>query len=816
MSSVSGTTSNTVNPYSVAFSTSDVMSGYVSTTSTSSSGTTTNSSSTSSSGSYSNSLVSQMSGIDVNSLVEQMMASDNIKLNQLLSDQQITQWTQDRYRAVISNMNTFNKNYFNVVNSSSYVLSPSSFSAFTVTAPTNSQVTASASAQAQTGTYTVSRAVLATSAIINGTTALNLKEASSSVNSTNTISSGNTMGITFKDSTGTVKNYTVNLTAGTYTSLSQLASSINTSLGKAQDSSDPTNPVNIGSSISASVSADGTQIIFTPASGVTELNVSSTYSPNGSSISNGQTNGVSNWNLGLNINSGSNNNITFNIGGTNHTISIASGNYSNLTNLVSAINAGISSDASLSNITAKLSSDGTKIEFLDSANEVVNMSGNAMTTLGFDSSTVSLTPSNNDAASGLIGMSYNSQTFTGAISFNLNGEDYTYNLNDAANKGKSIGQIMSDLSSMTSTNFDYNELTGKFCISSNSTGSNQVLNLNWDQANDGSTNVFMHNLFGLTSNTSKSGTDGTFTITEPGSNGATVTNTITRSTNKFSIDGVNYNFNAAIDSSTTGSVSLNVASDVSGAVNRIANFISDYNNMIDGINDLITEKRDFNYKPLTPQQEAGMTADQIAKWNQKAQQGLLANDGTLQNMLSSMRSAFYQPIQGVGISMNKIGLSTSDDATQGGKITLDVKTLTTALQDNPQQVINMFSQLSTTTPYYKNTLTSSQLQTKYNEEGIFQRISDIFQQYSGSIPDANGSEGLLLNKAGMLNDLTQDNNTLSRELKTKQDNVTDFKSRMTQDKNRYTKQFVQLQAMMQQLSSQQNWLSQMLSSSSSG
>ena len=122
MSTVSSTSStSTTNPYAVSYSTNDLMaSSDPFTASTSSSKTT---SASSSSGTYSQDLVSQMSGLDVNSLVNQMMTSDQIKLNNLLQTEQSTQWTQDRYRSVITNLNTFSSNYFDVLSSSNMLLS---------------------------------------------------------------------------------------------------------------------------------------------------------------------------------------------------------------------------------------------------------------------------------------------------------------------------------------------------------------------------------------------------------------------------------------------------------------------------------------------------------------------------------------------------------------------------------------------------------------------------------------------------------------------------------------------------------------------
>lgn len=570
-------------------------------TSGSSSVKTSTSSSNSSSGTYSQSLVSQMSGLDVNSMVNQMMASDQVRLNQLLSQQQTTQWTQDRYRNVISNLNTFSGNYFDVL-SGNYMLNPNSYSVYNANSTNTSAVTASVSNSANAGTYTVSSASLATAANVTGATII-------PSGSTSTIPSSST---------------------------------------------------------------------FTTATGL-----------------------------------------------------------------------------------------------------------------------------------------------TGTISFSINGKSVT----NYDPSGKTISQVMSDLSSQTGANFSYSELTGKFSVTTSGTGTTSSLALAYDPT-DSNTSNFLNTLFGIgtgatatnqaTINGANSATytttgkNGQFTITEP--NGST--NTVTESSNQFTLDGVNYNFTANIANSSP--VNINVGMDVSSVVTKIQNFVNDYNNLIGGVQDALNEKKNYSYQPLTAQQQSQMTDTQITQWNQQAQQGLLANDDTLNNMLTSMREAFYTPVQGNSLTMAAVGLSTSDDPTQGGKLTLDVNKLTAALQNNPQQVINLFTQKSTSVTSYSPELTNSQLSTRSSEEGIFQRLSDIEQEYAGTMPDANGNEGILVMKAGVPGDLSETKNTLYKQLKDEVDAVNQYKLTMSDDQTRYTNMFTQLQTAMSQLSSQQSYLSSMLSSSSSG
>lgn len=55
-------------------------------------------------------------------------------------------------------------------------------------------------------------------------------------------------------------------------------------------------------------------------------------------------------------------------------------------------------------------------------------------------------------------------------------------------------------------------------------------------------------------------------------------------------------------------------------------FVDDYNKIMDKIYDLVTEKKDSDYPPLTEAQKEEMSEDEIKDWEKKAKQGILRND----------------------------------------------------------------------------------------------------------------------------------------------------------------------------------------------
>lgn len=439
---------------------------------------------------------------------------------------------------------------------------------------------------------------------------------------------------------------------------------------------------------------------------------------------------------------------------------------------------------------------------------------------------------NTDDAAGNLGLNSSSTATdlankiggSGKLTFTLNGKDVTYDLKSAANANKTMKQVMSDLSSQSGATFNYSELTGKITATGSDTGASKALAISWKQS-DTDTAAFMSKAFGLiggtapttsgtdvggnaTYNYTANGKDGSFTVTEPDSSSRTVSS----STNKLSYDGVTYNI--ASNAGASGTATINVNADTSAFVDKIQKFKDDYNNLVDGIQKAIGEKKDYTYKPLTSAQEAQMSDSQIAAWNQKAQQGLLSNDNTLDSMLTEMREAFYTKVQGTGLTMKDLGLSTSNDPKEGGKLTFTAADLQATLQTKPQQVINAFTQTSTSVPSYNADLTSSQRATRKSEEGIFQRLSDITEEYAGTHIDKDGNQGKLLMKAGTVGGLSEYKNTLYKQLKNDKDAVTNFKVKMASDKKMYTAKFTALQSALSAMSSQQSYLSSMLSSSS--
>ncbi|PJI09828.1 MULTISPECIES: flagellar filament capping protein FliD [Clostridium] len=809
------------NPYSyvVPYSTSDLIGNENSVYTPNKSGSNSSTSTTSASGSYSKGLISQMSGLDVGQMTNEMLASDQVQLDKLYAKQQTSQWRQDMYRSIIDNLQHFQDKYFNQL-SSDYIFAPNAFLTNSANSNVNN-VSATALNNAKAGTYQITSATLATSA--NVTATLGSKPPAGTALSTLGIQSG----VLHFTANGRNVSYNLNNSVSINTAMQDLSSMSGMNFNYSELTgkfSISTSKTGSGQNVDIEGVDDSTSFFnklgMTLSGGTISTTDTARIDGNSTITANttSSSDRISNTNLALK--DGDVLSFTANGVAQSYTVDTSKTVGTLMSDLSSLTGSTFSYDASTGKISAQAASGQNLSLSYASGSSAQTFFNN---TFGNSTSSTSIT-----AAAGT------SITSGNLITTNLglkNGDTLSFSVNGGATENytvdttKSISTIMSDLSSLTGLNFSYNSSTSK--ISVEETGTQ---NLNISYADGSSAQTFFNSAFGATAGATSitqtshgaaqgtSGANGTFTIKEPGdtSNGVA----ITESSNIFTVDGVQYNVSSAIDSSNPATIT--VKQDVSSAVSKIQEFVNEYNDLIGGVQTIINQRTGTastggRYSVLTLAQEQGMTTDQITKWNQKAQQGILSNDGLLVDMTTSMRTAFYTPVQANNLTMNGIGLSTSTkNYTDYGKITIDVSKLTTALQNNPQEVIDLFTKASTSTGMYTPDLSSTQLTARNSEEGIFQRISDIISEYAGTYVDKNGNQGKLIQEAGCnSSDYSNNKNAIYKELKDEQDAIATFKTKMSGDKTRYTNKFTALQSALSTLNSQSSYLSSMLQSSNS-
>lgn len=358
---------------------------------------------------------------------------------------------------------------------------------------------------------------------------------------------------------------------------------------------------------------------------------------------------------------------------------------------------------------------------------------------------------------------------------------------------KTISDLINEINKETSGEViaSFSELTGKFTMKTSKTGASESITVD---AIDGD----LSNALNINALDTDSGQDASIDIMPPGE--AVPTN-ITKSINSFTIDGVSYSL------SKTGTTDITIADNVNEPLNKIKGFVEEYNKLIDKISDKIGEKKNYSYKPLTEEQKKDMTEDEINKWEIQAKKGIVRSDNTLKKMLSDLRGTFFDSVSGTSISFGKkeLGLDTSSDITERGKLKIvDENKLKEALRNNPQQVMDLFTKQSDTD--YSRTMSNVDRATRYAEEGILQRINDILNDNMGERRDTSGRKGYLLELAGMEDDITYFNNTLTKQIEEKNTLIYATQQKLINKENRYYAMFARLEQSMNQMNAQSNWL----------
>ncbi len=252
--------------------------------------------------------------------------------------------------------------------------------------------------------------------------------------------------------------------------------------------------------------------------------------------------------------------------------------------------------------------------------------------------------------------------------------------------------------------------------------------------------------------------------------------------NEYEIDGVNFQFN-----NTTGDspAVVSVQHDVDDSVDKIMEFVEKYNEVIEHLNDKTNEERFRDYPPLTQEQRNAMSDNEIELWEERSQSGLLRRDGIINNGLSSMRSSWYQQVDNTAgdfRSVIDVGITTSSNWRDGGKLEVDEDKLRTALQDDSEGVFRIFSN-----------------NVEGESRGVINRVEDALSNTMDRITDRAGNELR-----------TEHQYTMGRELISMSDRMENFERRMQQVESRYWDQFNRMERAIQEMNNQSMQMQQQL------
>ena len=371
----------------------------------------------------------------------------------------------------------------------------------------------------------------------------------------------------------------------------------------------------------------------------------------------------------------------------------------------------------------------------------------------------------------------------GNVSFKINDASFTFSQNDT------LSSVMAAINNSAEANatIKYDEVTDTFTITAKQTGAGDNIKISETSGN------FL-SAIGITGVTSE-GVDAIAEIDKE---------IVTRSSNTFTVNDIEYTLKKAHDPESDGET-VTLEQNVDAIVDNIKTFVEEYNKLVDMFSSKLSEKYDRNYLPLSSEQKEALSEKEIELWEKKAKTGLLRNDSILQEIQANMRMALLEPVEGVSINLPSIGI-TSKSYQDNGKLYIDEDKLRQAIINRPDEVKNLFRKQSESVSSYTRDLSVSDRKTRYKEQGLLWRLSDIIEDNISILRDKNGKKGILLEKAGMEGDTSDFNSSLSKDISSYDESITELYKKLLVKETNYYNQFAQLEKYMNQMNTQMSWL----------
>lgn len=344
-----------------------------------------------------------------------------------------------------------------------------------------------------------------------------------------------------------------------------------------------------------------------------------------------------------------------------------------------------------------------------------------------------------------------------------------------------ITQMVSTINgSSAGATMSYDALTDKFVIESKTEGSLGSLTLSDDLKTKFSIDALGH---------------------EAAQNAVLVLDgtTVTKSSNTFSIGGLSYTLN----SEYTGAdpIDIKLSRNTDAVYDTIKGFVEAYNNIVDKISSKLDEKQYRAYDPLTDDEKKAMSDTEVELWESKAKSGHLRNDSILTKALSDMRSVLYSSVEGAGVSLYDIGITTSSNYKDNGKLVIDETKLKESLNTKFDSVVTLFTSSSD-----KAYLDYDNATERYNESGLGERLLDVINNAVRTTRDNNGLKGSLIEKAGSPGDTSTVSNLLAKEISSYDDRIDKLLDYLAGQEEKYYNQFAAMEKALSEMQSQSSSL----------
>lgn len=717
------------------------------------------------------------SGLDTDTIIKQLMTIEKAKVDKVKQSKTLVEWKRDNYREITNALRSFQDEFFNVAKPSSNMRSLNSYTIYDAASTNTAVATASGGAGVTSTKHTIEVLDIAKAASGVGSGTVSKPFTGSAVGSFNidnynksiilnyngvskeiTLPNGNysdASSVLGDGTDGKLKELVQKAFNGSVT-VSEVGGALKFSAANASDTLTITTKENTGdallSKLGLNSSGEGSTLAFT--SGLT---IAKGMKFEVSVIENSvQTTKVIQWDSDKTYN-----NINELKDDLQNKIDAALGT-GKLTVNTTDNKLGISADVSV---------DSFKLSNSDIVKDLGFQSG--------DSNKLSLSDSLEKLSSKLA---------NGAITFDAAGK-FKLTINNVdieANKTDTLSTLISKVNnSSAGVTLTYSSFSDIFSISSKETGAGTIT------LNDNGSNFFSN--INLTNAQITAGKDASFKL--DGLAG-------TRKNNSFIVDGITYNL------VSTGTTEINLTQNADGVFDKIKSFVDKYNELMAKLNGELGEEYNRSYTPLTDSQKEAMSEDQIKKWEEKAKTGLLKGDSILNNMVISMRRALSDSVAGISGGLSSIGITTGSYQ-EKGKLIIDETKLKEAIKTNPDKIMSMFSNESSIS--YTDAMNGSASKSeRYNQNGFVNRLYDILRDNIRTTRDKDGKKGILLEKAGLVGDISEFTNLMNKDMDEKGKRIDTLTERLYEKEDAYYKKYAALETALSKMNSQSSWLSSQL------
>ena len=132
----------------------------------------------------------------------------------------------------------------------------------------------------------------------------------------------------------------------------------------------------------------------------------------------------------------------------------------------------------------------------------------------------------------------------------------------------------------------------------------------------------------------------------------------TSSSNVFSINGLTIKATGTTAAGET--LTINTDTDTQGLYDKIKDFLTEYNTVINELSSLYNADSAKGYEPLTDDEKSEMSDSEVEKWETKIKDAILRNDSTIGGVMTSMTTAMMQSytVNGKSYSLSSLGIHT--------------------------------------------------------------------------------------------------------------------------------------------------------------